>query len=52
MLWIVVTSDPEAAVQSLKKRVTHGCVVEATDSGVLPETIEKLGLVPGQVHQL
>lgn len=51
-LWIVVTADPEKAVQTVRSRVSSRCQVRATNYHVAPETIERAGLGPGQAHLL
>lgn len=50
--WIVVTTDPMKAVQTVKMRVSPCCRVRATSYRVSPETIDRAALGPGQAHLL
>jgi hypothetical protein len=51
-LWIVVGDDPKAAEQIVRRAVSPGCIVEATNIEVGPETVKRLGLAPGQAWHL
>ncbi len=50
--WIVVTADPDKAVQTVRTRVSSNAQVRATTHRVSPETILRIGLAPGQAHPL
>jgi hypothetical protein len=50
--WIVATDDPTTAEQAVRKLVPRSPRVEATDIPVEPETMERLGLAPGQAWHL
>jgi hypothetical protein len=50
--WIVATDDPTTAEEIVRKAVALGCIVEATDTEVGPETVKRLGLAPGQAWHL
>ena len=50
--WIVATDDPKTAEQIVRKAIPPGCIVEATDTEVGPETVQRLGLAPGQAWHL
>lgn len=52
MYWVVLSETLEEAVAAVRRRVTEGWRVEPTDSTLGPETIEALGLVPGQARKL
>jgi hypothetical protein len=51
-LWIVATPDRDEAVRAVTERVSSGCIVEATESEVKPETVKRLGLARGQAWHL
>ena len=50
--WVVATDDPKAAEEAVKKKVSATCLVEATLIPVLPDTLKKLGLAPGEAWLL
>ena len=50
--WIVATDDPETAVQAVRKMSVKSRAIEATDIPVEAETMERLGLAPGQAWHL
>jgi hypothetical protein len=50
--WIVAVDDPQAAERAVRETVPTARLVEATNIRVSPETIEKLGLAPGQARPL
>ena len=50
--WIVATDDPKTAEQIVRQAVSPGCIVEATDTEVGPETVKRLGLARGQAWHL
>ena len=50
--WIVATNDPKAAEEVVRKKVSATCLVEATLIPVLPDTLKKLGLAPGEAWLL
>jgi len=49
-LYAVLMDTPEQAVEAVRRIVAPGCEVEFTGSKLLPETVRKLGLKPGQAH--
>lgn len=51
-LWIVATPDPKQAVQAVRTQVPSRCQVRATNHLVSPDTIQRIGLGPGQAHLL
>jgi hypothetical protein len=50
--WIVATDDPKVAERAVREKVPTARLVEATDVPVSPETMERLGLAPGQAWHL
>ena len=49
---IVATDDPETAEQAVRKMSAKSRAIDATDIPVEPETMERLGLAPGQAWHL
>jgi hypothetical protein len=50
--WVVASNDPKAAEEVVRKKVSATCLVEATLIPVLPDTLKKLGLAPGEAWLL
>lgn len=50
--WIVVTVDPEKAVQTVRTQVSPTSQVRVTHHHVSLETIMRIGLAPGQAQAL
>jgi hypothetical protein len=52
MLWVVLTDKPEHALRIVRSLVAPSCDVEMTDYRLSAETIQALGLAPGQAKHL
>ena len=51
-LWIVATSDPTSAFETVRKQVPSNYRIEVTDASVSDEVVERLQLAPGQAVHL
>jgi hypothetical protein len=50
--WIVAVDDPKLAERVVRDQVVSECLVEATNSPVLPGTVERLRLATGRAWRL
>jgi hypothetical protein len=50
--WIVATDNPAEAERAVRAQVPGTYIIKAADTPVLPETMQRLGLAPGQAWRL
>ena len=51
-LWAVVAKSPEEAISLVRASIAPGATADRTIGKLLPETVKRLGLQPGQPKHL
>jgi hypothetical protein len=51
-LWVARTDSPEHAIEAVRKNVSSGCQVHDVVGTLSDETVQRLGLQPGQAKHL